>query len=187
MMPTQFPQRKSPRLHGYDYTQEGAYFVTICTHERAYLFGEVCDGEMVLNELGVIAAQEWEQTAYHRVNVEIDAFVIMPNHTHAILVINKPIEIDQSKNRRGLARQTPTSAPQPAFSKPLAGALGTIVGAYKSSVTRQINLVREDRTPIWQRNYHDHIIRNNEELNRIREYIAANPARWGEDVFYAST
>jgi REP element-mobilizing transposase RayT len=148
-----YPQRKSPRLQGYDYTQSGVYFVTICTHAMARWFGHCTGGAMVLNQIGQIAADCWAAIPDHFEGVELDIAVVMPNHVHGIIV--------------------------------LAGggaALGTVVGAYKAAVTRQIR--REcsaPPAPIWHTRYHDHIVRNQRELERIQEYILRNPARWRDE------
>lgn len=172
------PRRKPTRMKGYDYASGGTYFVTICTHNREHLFGAVVDKIVRLNAWGRIAAQEWERTATLRSDVFIETFVIMPNHTHALVVIDS----DHGLMRReaGVMQQTP------AFSRPDPDALGAIVGAYKAGVTRAINWLREERSPIWQRNFHDHIVRNEDDFHRIYEYIEANPSRWHEDRFFAT-
>ena len=122
---TQHPIRHSPRLRGYDYSQNGACFVTICTHNRECLFGEAADGEMVVNPLGNIAEEEWHRLATLRPIVEFDAFVVMPNHVHGIIVI---LGIDKERTRQALSLQP--------------GSLSTIVGGYKSAVTRRIQIRR---------------------------------------------
>lgn len=163
--------RRSVRLRGYDYSQEGTYFVTICTHQRQALFGDItANADMITNPLGDIAREEWENTTTHRPYVEVDSYVIMPNHTHAIIVIDK----------EGMARHAPTQTPK--FSHPLKGALGTIVGAYKATVTKHIH--RLHNTPeeiIWQRGFHDAIIRDEKMLDALRHYVENNPALWAED------
>ncbi|KPL89058.1 transposase [Ardenticatena maritima] len=172
--------RRSIRLKGYDYTQPGAYFVTICTHERAHLFGRVVDGEMVLNAWGEIVRDEWFRTADIRANVELyaDEFVVMPNHVHGIIWI---VETDLV----GAQRRCAPTGPSPGGITPnnvAPGSLGAIVRAFKSAVTRRINIQRN--TPggrIWQRNYYEHIIRTQRALHAIRRYIADNPRRWHLD------
>jgi putative transposase len=133
--------RQSHRMRGYDYTRQSAYFVTIVTVLRQHIFGTVVNGEMRLNAWGQVAAAEWDQTAVVRPNVDVPAFVVMPNHVHAVVVIHEPTtnanptdDADHitNTNRRGLACQTPT-APKPAYGQPVAGSLGTIVGAYKEN------------------------------------------------------
>ena len=163
--------RRSVRLKGYDYSQEGAYFVTICTHQRQTLFGDIDNkADMIASQLGDIAREEWENTTTHRPYVEVDSYVIMPNHTHAIIVIDK----------EGMARHASTQTPK--FSHPLKGALGTIVGAYKAAVTKHIHLLgNTPKAIIWQRGIHDAIIRDERMLNTLRAYMQNNPALWAED------
>lgn len=169
-------RRRSMRLKDYDYRQTGAYFVTICTHQREWLFGEVIDDVMQLNDMGQIAAHEWLKTSELRSNVELDAFVVMPNHLHGIVVINE----DGASNvgtRRAVSLPTPRR-----FGTAIAGSLSTIIGAYKSAVTKAINL--QQATPggvIWQKRFHEVIIRNETMLNNIRLYIDTNPAKWADD------
>jgi putative transposase len=164
--------RRSTRLKGHDYAQPGAYFVTACTRDRECLFGDIVDGEMRLNQYGMAVREEWLRTAQLRENVEVDAFTIMPNHVHGVVIIT---------NGRGTARRAPTEE----FGKPVAHSVPTIIRAFKSAATKRINAVRHSPgTPIWQRNYYEHVIRTDEELNAIREYILANPANWTIDENY---
>lgn len=168
--------RRSIRLPAYDYRRAGGYFVTTCTQGRACLFGEVIGGQMRLNDRGRIADEEWRRTAEVRENVRLDAFVIMPNHMHGIIVI-----VDN--DRRDTARRVPTRE----FGDPVSGSLPTIIGAYKSAVTKRINHLRGiSGETVWQRNYYDHVIRNRDDLYRIRRYIQENPARWRRDRYYAA-
>lgn len=164
--------RRSIRLKGYDYTQAGVYFVTICVAQRECLFGEIVDGEMRLNEYGRIVAEEWARTATMRSNVELGEFVVMPNHAHGIIVL--------TDNDVGARRRLAPTTEQ--FGKPIAGSLPTIIRAFKSAVTYRINILRQTSgAPVWQRNYWEHIIRNERELERIRAYIINNPANWSID------
>jgi len=163
--------RRSIRLHEYDYTQSGAYFVTICIHQRECLLGEIVDGLMSTNSWGEIVRGEWLQTAILRPGVELDVFVVMPNHFHGIISI--------ASDRRGTARRAPTGEQ---FSRPVPGSIPTLIRAFKSATTKRINERRgTPGTPVWQRNYYEHIIRNEEALNRTRAYIALNPSRWQMD------
>jgi len=167
-------RRRSIRLKGYDYLQSGAYFVTICAHNRECLFGDVAEGEMRCNEYGEIVRQEWYKTAEIRPRVQLDKteFVVIPNHIHGIIRI---IDDDVGARRR----RVPTIE---RFGKPVCGSIPTIIRAFKSIVTKRINQIRgTPGAPVWQRNYHEHIIRNEESLNRIRQYIADNPRRWAFD------
>lgn len=167
------PERKSPRLRGYDYSQEGAYFVTICTHDRAHLFGAIVDGVMVLSHAGTIAQERWLALPDHHSHIELDAFVVMPNHVHGIIVLvgTGPALSGTDNTGADNAGVVPT--------------LGTVIGSYKSGVTRRVREAQgEPQLRVWQGRYHDHIIRSEAALNRIREYIMYNPARWREDIFY---
>ncbi len=187
--------RRSIRLPAYDYSQEGMYFITICTHQRECLFGEVVDGEMRLNEYGKIVAEEWLNTARVRANVELHEFVVMPNHFHAVLEIvgaNRLAPVDANHRfapvdatRRfapvGASRLAPTDPRKPRAPAP--GSLGAIMSQFKSIVTKRINTLRgTPAMPVWQRNYWEHIIRNENELKRICEYIINNPMHWDTDI-----
>lgn len=168
--------RRSIRLKSYDYTQPGAYFVTFCAYQRQHLFGEVVDGNMVLNERGKIARYEWFKTAELRPYVKLydDEFVIMPNHGHGIIWI----EDDLVGARR---RRAPTETTEK-FGKPVKGSIPTIVRAYKSAVTYAVNkLENQLGAVLWQRNYYEHIIRNDRELHNIARYIQFNPLNWQLD------
>lgn len=164
--------RRSIRLSGYDYAQAGAYFVTVCAHQRQCLFGDVVNKKMVLNEAGKIVRACWDEIPAHFPHAELDAFVVMPNHIHGIIVI-----VDHGS--RDTACRVPTME---SFGKPVPGSLPTIVRSFKSAVTRHINQSRDTPgQPVWQRNYYEHIVRNEHALNRIRNYIETNPARWAHD------
>mgnify|MGYP001160333489 FL=1 len=161
--------RRSIRLSGYDYSQNGAYFVTVCTWKRECLFGEIENNEMRLNDAGRIVFEEWIKTAEIRNEIELDEWIVMPNHFHGILVVS---------DGRGTARRAPTER----FGQPVSGSLPTIIRSFKSAVTKRINEMRQ--TPgeqVWQRNYYERVIRNESEWHRIRRYLADNPARWGMD------
>jgi len=168
-------RRRSIRLPGYDYTQPGAYSVTIDTHRHRNLFGKITNGEMRLNEWGIIAHAEWLKTAVVRPEITLDEFKIMPNHMHGIIMI---MDVDFVGARR---RRAPTTAEQ--FGRPVSGSIPTIIRAYKSAVTYCINRTRRTTgAPLWQRNYYEHVIRNEHDLSRIREYIRNNPMRWELDM-----
>jgi len=175
--------RRSIRLSGYDYGQSNTYFVTIGAGHRQCLFGEVRDGEVRLSEAGQIVREEWLKTARLRPYVRIDEFVVMPNHFHGILAV---------KENEGMARHAPTVRE---FGRPAAASLASIIGAFKSAVARRINSSKgAPGAPVWQRNFYEHVIRDEISLNRIREYIINNPLNWeldqenpgrkGEDRFY---
>jgi REP element-mobilizing transposase RayT len=156
-----FPKRKPTRLKEYDYSQEGYYFVTICTYERFELFGAIESGEMILNRFGDIAQRAWWDLSNHH-KVELDEFIIMPNHVHGIIIINNPVG-----NR-------------PACSVNKNNNLSVVIGSYKASVTRQINRINNDRFR-WQKSFYDHIIRIENSLKNIRQYIVNNPKMWEND------
>jgi REP element-mobilizing transposase RayT len=187
--------RRSIRLEGYDYTRNGAYFVTICAYRHLCLFGDVMGDAMVTNTWGDVIQEEWERTAGLRPNIELDAFVVMPNHMHGIIVITKVADVGecgaQSVGAQCIAPLHGTT-PIPALSKcgltPLnvaPNSLGAVVRAFKAAVTRRVNrLPNPPEYPVWQRNYYEHIIRNADSLNTIRAYVVSNPARWAEDSLY---
>jgi putative transposase len=183
-MPTKFdPQkhhRKSIRLPGYDYTQAGAYFVTIVTWRRDCLFGKIVDNEVNLNDLGKIAEDCWRAIPEHFPSVELGAYVVMPNHVHGIVVIHH----DESHNDVGAQQccaPTPIGQnenPHKINVKP--GSLSAIVRSFKSTVSYRINK-EHNATGIWQRNYYEHIIRNEREMGNIWRYIENNPSMWAQD------
>ena len=168
-------RRRSVRLGGHDYTQPGAYFVTICTHDRQCLFGDVIAGQMQLNKVGRIVCEEWRKTAEVREDVIIDEFVVMPNHVHGVLAL-----VGATRRVALLSEGTDGKGNQP--KGPVRGSIGAIVGQIKSVATKRINKLRG--TPgalVWQRNYHDRIPRSDSALSAVREYIRRNPADWGAD------
>ena len=175
-------QRRSIRLKGYDYTQPGAYFVTIVTQQRQCWFGDVVDGRMRLNEMGKMVQREWERLPSRFESVELDEFVIMPNHIHGIIVITgRGTAASEQDDESELSRRAPTERSEH-FGKPVPGSIPTIIRSYKSSVSLRANLMRNSPdSPLWQRNYYEHIIRNDRELNAIRQYIQNNPAKWEMD------
>ncbi|MCL4558950.1 MAG: transposase [Deltaproteobacteria bacterium] len=171
--------RKSIRLKDYDYSQAGAYFVTICTKNKECLLGDVVDGKMQFNKYGQIVEREWLRTGIIRQNVQIDEFVVMPNHIHVIIVLNDVVGatrwVAQNKTipNRAIHRIAPTFQ---------SNSIGAIIGQFKSIVTKKINLIRSTPgAPLWQRNYYEHIIRNEGDMNGIREYVMNNTLRWIED------
>ncbi len=193
--------RKAPQKQGYDYTQSGVYFVTICTHERAQIFGTVVDDTMCFTELGRIANDCWLTTPHHFQYVEVDCFIVMPNHVHAIIVHNPDkgeppnlndtvgnrhacslLQNNQHHNKnpkRGIFRNGRYIPPGV-----MSGSLGAVVGSYKSAVTKIANRTLSDPpSKLWQRFYHDHIIQDEKELDIIRQYVLTNPVRWDEDHF----
>ena len=166
--------RRSIRLQGYDYTRPRGYFITVCTCQRKNLFGEIIDGTMKLNEYGKIAEQYWLEIPQHFPKTELDEFVIMPNHIHGIIWI-----ISVSVGTRHAVSQLKRTE---SFGKPVPGSVPTMIRSFKSAVTKKINeIYLKPGAPVWQRNYYERIIRNKNELNRIRGYIRNNPANWQSD------
>lgn len=178
-------QRRSIRLRGYDYAQTGAYFITIVTKDRLCLFGDVVGGEMRLNERGPIVQTVWEELPDHYLSVQCDAFVVMPNHIHGIITLANNGATGKSdvgagfKPARGVA-VGPHSAR--AGLKP-APTLSEVVRAFKTFSARRINEMRgSPGIAVWQRNYYEHVVRSDNELDRIREYIMNNPVQWELDL-----
>lgn len=166
--------RRSIRLKGYDYASEGCYFITLVTHNREPLFGEIVDAEMHLNKYGKIVEHEWLRSAEIRREIELDEFIIMPNHFHGIIHIvgtgDQPV--------------APTSAPVVPTNQPgpPAKSIGAFMAGFKSSVTKQINTLRNTPSePVWQRNYYEHIISGDREYDQIANYIFNNPLNWNVD------
>ncbi len=225
----QLPNRRTIRLQDYDYSQRGMYFITICTYQRKNLFGKIQKEEMILNDFGKIAYEEWFMTAKLRPNVSLGAFVVMPNHVHGIIIIddiptrsrgelNSPVSnspvlnspVSNSPVLNSPVSNSPVSN-SPASNSPIVNnhiiydnneycepvsngriqfaptgtsqTIGAIVRGYKSAVTRQINQKQLLAESVWQRNYHEHIIRNMQSYQNISEYIQNNPKKWFKDRF----
>ena len=184
------------RLRGFDYSQDGAYFITICTRDRACLLGEVVDGEMHLSAAGRVAQAVWEGTPRHYPHVRLDAWTIMPNHVHGVVLLGETGAGATSVSTDGERGANDHSAPVGAGLKPaptnarvpptnasvVRHGLPEIVRAFKTYSARHINATRGTvGTPFWQRNYYEHVIRDEADLARIRQYIMDNPQRWHED------
>ncbi len=164
--------RRSLRLDGYDYSKSGVYFVTVCAYRHRNLFGSIDAVAMMPNAIGRIIDEEWQRTAELRPYIDLDSFVLMPNHIHGIIVIH------------GDDSQTQDQC-KPVLRYLQAGSLGAIVGRFKGKVSRLVHELPQCRDLlVWQRNYYDHIIRNDKSLQAIREYIVMNPARWTEDSYF---
>ncbi len=177
--------RHSIRLKGYDYSLSGAYFVTICVHYGQCALGEVQDGELLLSPYGQIVTAAWDDLPNHYAHIELDAFVVMPNHIHGIIVL-----LDTNTTVRTGLRPAPADIPPDveAGLRPTPTGeewrhnLSEIVRAFKSFSARRINQSKGvQRQPFWQRNYYEHIIRNERAYLAIREYIIGNPANWEAD------
>ena len=186
-----YPNRRSIRLKGYDYSQSGAYFITICTFNRQHLFGEVTGDRTELSAYGRIAYEEWFKTATLRKNVLLyeNEFVIMPDHIHGILWLlphpsdSEPTPQHQQEDKTEQQLDVPANTPKhEQFGVPTRNSVPTVIRAYKSATTKRIN---ESHNPfnqsIWQRNYYERIIRNEVSLERVRNYINDNPRKWYEN------
>ncbi len=171
--------RRSIRLQSYDYSSPGEYFVTICIQDRRPLFGDVVDGEMRLNRLGRIAWERWYQIPGRFENVTLDAFVVMPNHVHGIIGIESnpvaaihklqpqdDLKFDSEEYRKRRRQML----------------LPKIIGWYKMNVSKKANIIiNKTGNSFWQRNYYENIIRNDQALHHIRNYIIHNPSKWERD------
>ena len=159
--------RRPLRLKEYDYSQAGAYFVTVCAKHRKILFGNIVGHGMRLNPFGLVVKECWRDLPRHYHFLELDAFVVMPNHIHGILVIT------ENPNVGAGLKPAPTDKHH---------ALPEVVRALKTFSARRINEIRKTPgTPIWQRNYYEHVIRNEIDLEDTREYTQNNPLKWLED------
>ena len=164
--------RRSIRLRGYDYSQPGAYFVTICTQDPACILADVVDGEMHATKFGAIAESCWLDLANHYAELTLDIFVIMPNHVHGIVVLRLR---DDGRTERPGFKPAPTRVTK-------THGLQEIVRGFKTFSSRRINQTR--RTPgthVCQRNYYERVMRKEDELNLVRQYILDNPANWADD------
>ena len=175
----------STRLQNWDYRSNAMYFITICTKNRNHFFGEISDGKIKLSKIGIIANKYWLEIPNHFPFVKLDAFVVMPNHIHGIIIIDKPnsndsdaqniVETQNIKETQNIASLRNKFGPQ---SKNLA----SIMRGYKIGVTKDAKT--NDPNWAWQPLYYDHIIRNNKSFKRIKKYIFENPQKWKEDKFY---
>jgi putative transposase len=188
------PNRQSIRLKKYDYSQEGSYFITIVTQDRIHLFGNIVDGKMMLNSVGKILEDEWRNTIQLRPNIALGEFIIMPDHMHMIITITTQLEKKEDKE---WIHSNPKSPSQ---------TIGAIIRGFKGASTKKINLFLNStgelpfapiielpfapttelpyapkefyKNKIFQRNYYEHIIRNQNDYNRIEQYILDNPKNW---------
>jgi REP element-mobilizing transposase RayT len=159
-------------LAGFDYAWPGAYFVTICTAHRRCVLASIEEDAIHLTVLGSIVRSCWDEIPVHFAGVRLDAFVIMPNHLHGILML--------SGDRRGTACRAPTRGQSEGFGRPSPASLPTIIRSFKSAVSRSARLALGERN-LWQRGYFEHVIRGDEDLQEVRRYVEANPAQWAAD------
>ena len=183
------PTRKSPRLEEYDYSSAGIYVVTICTKNRECFFGDVIDGRMELNNAGKKVKELWSIIPNKFENVEIDAFVVMPNHLHGIVIIGKEGDVVKSV---AIGPDAINRVPTPAANEGggVTGAynpmlsmnsLSRIIRWYKGRCTFEIKKIDNPGYFEWQGRFYDHIVRNKKDLKKIREYIQTNPQKWASD------
>jgi putative transposase len=181
---------ESSRLPDWDYSSPGYYFVTVCAFSHECIFGEISNNEMHWNANGEIVQGEWEKSFELRRELKLDVFCIMPNHFHAIVRIMDAVSFGDRRDARhasqsapGLTRQcvSPENANHGVASR-TPKSISTLMGGFKSSVTRKINDQRKTKDiPIWQPRFHDHVIRNERELFAIGQYIKFNPTNWDSD------
>ena len=166
--------RRSIRLRGWDYTRPAMYFITLCVQNRECHFGNVLDGKMQLNEAGMITGKCWNEIPDHFPMVKLDEYVVMPNHIHGIIVI------DRIRPPVGANNDLPLPAWTPQPNTGTSQTLGSVVRGFKIGVTKWFR-ANTDAQTVWQRNYYETIIRTGQDLNRIREYILDNPKKWNLD------
>jgi putative transposase len=162
------------RLSTWDYSANGYYYLTICTKNKKYLFGDMIDAKMQLSPIGEIALQEWKNSFVIRKELLCEEFIIMPNHIHAIVIIQKAVET------QGIASISNQETQKQLMRKPKS--ISSFVGAFKSAVSKRINEIHQSPgETIWQERFYDHIIRDEKSLQKIREYIVNNPINWQTD------
>jgi putative transposase len=166
--------RHSIRLKGYDYSQTGMYFITICVHDKVHLFGEIFNHKMILNSAGEIAKKCWLEIPNHYPNVILHEYVIMPNHVHGIIEIINAV---------GVQNFEPLPPQKNRYQKIIPCSIGSIIRGFKIGVTKWFHK-NTNIIDLWQRNYYEHIIRNEKSHNNISEYIINNPINWQKDRFY---
>ena len=175
-------RRRSRRLKGYDYSQAGAYFITICTHNKECTFGHVLDGEMVLNDTGRMVQTVWDELAGQFPGLELDTFTVMPNHVHGIIALNpETAEARTPHTNKSEPVGALLAAPSQQGRASPAPTLGDVMRVFKSLSAIRVNRMAMRTGSLWQRNYYEHVIRGEDDLNDIRQYILDNPARWAED------
>jgi putative transposase len=177
-------RNESARLQNWDYGSNAAYFITICTNDREHFFGEINNNKMWISPAGAIAYVLWFEIKNHVKNIDLGEFIVMPNHIHGILILNGD---NNTPNVVGTTHALSLPQPQPSpgqqrFQNQGKNTISSIVGSYKSAVTKYCN--RLELPFAWQSRFHDHIIRNDESFRRISEYIKNNPSNWKEDNFF---
>jgi REP element-mobilizing transposase RayT len=182
----------SARCPNWDYSSNGAYFITICTDKRIHFFGSIKYQKSLLTEAGQIAERLWAEIPLHFPFIQLDAFVVMPNHIHGILIININDQHGDYKRIKKVSDQNqPEELPNDenrtvlmSLISPKTGSVASIIRSYKSACSNQINKIDPSLNFKWQARYHDHIIRNHQSFCRIRQYIINNPSKWNDDIFH---
>lgn len=181
-------RRRSIRLKGYDYTQKGLYFITICVRHRQYLFGNIVHGTMIHNDAGRMVENEWLKLPKRFTNIRLHEYIVMPNHFHAILeIVGATLVVAQTDDAEAMKRQPQSIAPTIITNDTYGKSVGDIVGAFQSIVT--VEYIRGVKHlgwqpfhgTLWQRNYWEHIIRNERAYRNNSQYIVNNPAQWEND------
>ena len=174
----------SSRASWWNYSWNAAYFITICTQNRVHYFGEIINQKMQLSSVGILADVFWHEIKNHSKNIELDAFVVMPNHIHGILIIdgNENGDIDIAADAETRHAETRHALSQQRFQNQGKNSVSSLVGSYKSAVTKHANRLNLESG--WQTRFHDHIIRNEVEFDRIANYIESNVANWKDDKFF---
>ncbi|MFN0069925.1 MAG: transposase [Chloroflexota bacterium] len=177
------PNRRSVRLPSWNYAWKGAYFVTAVTAQRALLFGSIQGDYVCYSSAGATVDEEWRRSREIRAEITLASYVVMPTHIHAIVWIASETNPEKSRDDADTVGATGRSPALPSRPKgPGARSLGALIASFKAAVTKRVNDRRG--TPgaqIWQRSYYEHIIRDEQELNRIRQYILDNPSLWNDD------
>jgi putative transposase len=177
--PLEDTSRHSIRLPGRDYSRPGPYSVTICTHNKVCILGDIFKEKMYLNQLGKLVEEHWREIPDHLPYVKLLEYKVMPNHLHGVIIIKK--------EGRGVGLDTASRvatqlSQHEAFGKPTVGTLPTIIRSFKSGVSYEVNnLFKDSFSPLWQRGYHERVIRNKAELLAIIKYIRDNPKNWDKD------
>lgn len=189
IQPSSSRSRKSIRLPGYDYSQPGAYFITVCAYGRECLFGTISQDKVQLSLMGQCAGIILQSLPKH-FSIQLDEWVVMPNHIHAIVIIECGGEASGERADIPDVSRFPNASPRGKDTIPKgtqSGSLSALIQNHKSVSARKINAIRNSPgLSVWQRNYYEHIIRNDQDLDRVREYILGNPLRWKDDAEYLS-
>jgi putative transposase len=175
--------RKNIRWRKWDYRSDGAYFITICSKNKEHFFGEIENNKMILSPVGVLADIFWHEIPKHAKGVTLDAFVVMPNHIHGIIIIKnetEPLPVVPRKGEADILR----SPDEQRFQRPGKNSISTMVGGYKSIVTKHVNRLELQEGWAWQYRFHDNVIRSEKRFNTVQNYILNNIENWEDDCFH---